>query len=170
MNLGKRASLNINSRTKLLQVQLKICSRFLVLFPICYCFAGNPQFSSSKVKHYETVQLQFTSYTFVREKLGEKLCFVVFSRWMSARQLGKRGRCKLQAASAYKGGNFGTKLTHLCGFWSDLSFLSHVKKHRSFTGLIERITFFTSETHRSLLWLARNHLRMNFSVSKSVGI
>ena len=131
MNLGKRASLNMNSRTKLLQVQLKICSRFLVLFPIGYCFAGTPQFSSSTVKHYETVQLQFTSFTFLREQLGEKLCFVVFSRWMSARQLGKRARCKLQATSACKGGNFGPKLTHLCCFWSDVSFLSHLKKHGS---------------------------------------
>ena len=65
---------------KLLQVQLKICSRFLVLFTIGYCFTGTPQFSSSTEKHYETTQLQFTSFTFLREKLREKLCFVVFSR------------------------------------------------------------------------------------------
>ena len=48
----------------------------------------------------------------------------------------------LQAASAFKGGNFGAKLTHLCGLWLDVSF------------------FFTRENHRSLLWLVRTHLRV----------
>ena len=33
--------------------------------------------------------------------------------------------------AARKGGNFGAKLTHLCGFWLDVSFFSHVKKNRS---------------------------------------
>ena len=27
--------------------------------------------------------------------------------------------------------NFGAKLTHLCGFWLDVLFFSHLKKHRS---------------------------------------
>ena len=40
-----------------------------------------------------------------------------------------------------KGGNFGVKLTHLCGFWLDVSFFSPVKKHRS------------------RFWLARTNLR-----------
>ena len=31
--------------------------------------------------------------------------------------------------AAIKGGNFGAKLTHPCGFWLDVSFFSHVKKH-----------------------------------------
>ena len=43
-------------------------------------------------------------------------------------------------------------------------------KKTSFTILIGRISFFPSERHRSLLWLAGNHLRMNCSVGKSVGI
>ena len=41
-----------------------------------------------------------------------------------------------------KGGNFGAKLTHLCGFWLDVSF------------------FFTCENHSSLLWVARTYLRI----------
>ena len=45
-----------------------------------------------------------------------------------------------------KGGNFGAKFTLLRGFWLDVSFFSHVKKHRS------------------LLWLAATRLRMKISV------
>ena len=37
--------------------------------------------------------------------------------------------CKLQGP--IKSRNFGSKLTHLCGFWLDISFFSHVKTHRS---------------------------------------
>ena len=48
---------------------------------------------------------------------------------MYAKQLAKRGGCKLQAL--IKGRNFGAKLTHLCGFWLDVLFFSHLKKHRS---------------------------------------
>ena len=49
--------------------------------------------------------------------------------------------CEALLQGAIKGGNFGAKLTHLCGFWLDVSFLSHVKKHRS------------------RLWLARTNFR-----------
>ena len=57
--------------------------------------------------------------------LSSTIKTIVFSLWMSA----KRGRCKLQAP--IKNGNFGSKHTHLCGFWLGVSFLSHVTKHRS---------------------------------------
>ena len=59
--------------------------------------------------------------------------------------------------AARKRGNFGAKLTHLCGFWLDVSFFSHVKK-TSFAILIGRIIFFMCENQSSLLWLARTHL------------
>ena len=48
-------------------------------------------------------------FTFQKQKLEE-----VFIRCMSAKQLAKRGRCKLQAS--IKGQNFGAKLAHFCGF------------------------------------------------------
>ena len=48
--------------------------------------------------------------------------------------------------------NFGAKLTHR-GFWSDVSFLSHLKKRRSRLWL--EVSFFLP-----LLWLVRTHLRM----------
>ena len=54
--------------------------------------------------------------------------------------------------------NFGAKLTHLCGFWLDVLFFSHLKKHRSRLWL--DFSFFTCKKHRSLLWLVRTHLRM----------
>ena len=78
-----------------------------------------------------------------------------FSRWISVRQLQKRGRCKLQAP--IKGRNFGAKLTHHCGLWLDISFFSHVKNHRTRFWL-DVSFFFTYEKYRSLLWLARTRL------------
>ena len=58
-------------------------------------------------------------------------------------------RCKLQAP--IKGGNVGAKLTHLCGFWLDVSLFLNVKKH---------LTRLLLWKHRSLLWLASTHLRL----------
>ena len=43
--------------------------------------------------------------------------------------------------AARKGGNFGAKLTHLCGLWLDVSFFSHVKKNRSWFWL--DVSFFS---------------------------
>ena len=92
-------------------------------------------------------------FTFLREKLFEKN----FSRWMSVKQLVKRGRCKLPAP--IKGWNFGAKFAHLCGFWLDISVFSHMKKHRARFWL--DTTFFSRvKKHRSLIWLAGTHLRM----------
>ena len=130
MNLGRRVNLNINSRQNCSRFSLKysldfsFCSPSAIVLPVLHNFLR---------RRWNITKLSSSIYEchFLREKLGEKLCLVVFSRWMSARQLGKRGLCKLQATIAYKGGNFGPKLTHLCGFWSDVSFLSHIKKHRS---------------------------------------
>ena len=71
------------------------------------------------------IQKQLVSeifFTFLREKLD----FMVFPRWMSsAKQLVKRGHCKLQVP--IKSGDFGVKPTHLCGFWLNVLFFSHVK-------------------------------------------
>ena len=66
--------------------------------------------------------------------------------------------CEAALPAAIKGGNFGAKLTHLWGFWLDVLFFSHVKKHRSRFWL-DVSFFFTCESHRSLLWLARTNMR-----------
>ena len=105
-------------------------SLLLVLFsPFRCCFAGSLPFSLSTVKQtklFHSISEMF--FTFLaRKTLGVKLFSLKV--WEAALQ------------AAIKGGNFGAKLTHLCSFWLDVSFFSHVKKHRS------------------LLWLARTNLR-----------
>lgn len=45
------------------------------------------------------------------------------------KQFKMQGRCKLLTPT--KGGNFGTKLTHLFSFWLDVSFFNMWKKHHS---------------------------------------
>ena len=94
----------------------------------------------------KTIPLKFPGCfsLFLEEKLFEKN----FSHCMSA---------KLQAP--INGRNFGTKLTHLCGFWLDVSFFSQVKKHRS-RFLLDVSFFFHMWKPSLLLWLARTHLRM----------
>ena len=67
--------------------------------------------------------------------------------------------CEAALQAAIKGGNFGAKITHLCGLWLDVSFSSNVKKHRSRFWLLKVSFFFMCENHRSLLWLARTNLR-----------
>ena len=52
-------------------------------------------------------------------------------------QIGGTASCK-----RLEGGNFGVKLTHPCGFWLDVLFFSHMRKHRS------------------RFWLARTHVRL----------
>ena len=66
--------------------------------------------------------------------------------------------CEAALQAATKGGNFGAKLTHLCGFWLDVSFFL-TREKTSFAILIGGIIFFTCENHRSLLLLARTNLR-----------
>ena len=88
-------------------------------------------------------------FTFPRKKLY----LIVFSRGISAKQLAKRGRCKLQ--EPIEGRNFGAKLTYLCGFWLDVSFFSQLKK-RSFATMMGRFNFFFSRVKnivRSSDWL-----------------
>ena len=86
----------------------------------------------------------------------EKLWVKNFSCWMSVKQLPKWWYCKLQTPT--KGGNFGMKLAHLCGFWLDVSFSSHVKN--IICNSDWRIIFLMCEKHRSLLWLSRAHWHM----------
>ena len=94
-------------------------------------------------------------FTFPRKKLY----LIVFSRGISAKQLARRGRCKLQ--EPIEGRNFGAKLTYLCGFWLDVSFFSQLKKDLSRLWLdVSIFFFFTCKKHLSLLRLARTHLRM----------
>ena len=77
-------------------------------------------------------------------------------------QLTRRGRRKVQAP--IKGGKFGAKLTHLCGFWLDVSFFSHVRRHRSrfLFGVSFFVFLFSFSPVKNIVrsWLATTHLCM----------
>ena len=143
MNLSKMAGLNISSRQSSNLAQLKLMSRSVFplpfVFPTLYSFLHRQR----NKQNYST-QISRMLFTFLEEKLFEKN----FSHCMSA---------KLQAP--INGRNFGTKLTHLCGFWLDVSFFSQVKK-TSLRFLLDVSFFFHMWKPSLLLWLARTHLHM----------
>ena len=116
LSLSKMAGMSIIE-----DKQHKLSLRLVLFFPLRCCFAGSLQSSSLTVKQTKLFHSNFRDvfHFFTRKTLREKL-----SRRMSAKR-----RCKLQAS--IKDGNFGAKLTHFCAFWLDVSFFSHVKKHRS---------------------------------------
>ena len=149
VNLSKMASFNIsvslNERQSSSDKKHNKSLRLVLFIPFRCCFAGSLPFSLSTVKQtklFHSISEMFFTF-FARKTLSKTFLFECVR---SARQ------------AAIKGGNFGAKLTHLCSFWLDVSFFSHVKK-TSFAILIGRIIFFTCENHRSLLWLARTNLR-----------
>ena len=130
LSLSKMAGLNISLNRRQsssdkkhnlsdpfnLSLRLVLLSPFAVVLSALYSFLNRQETN-------ETIPLQFPRclLPFLREKLLEK----IFSRW-------KKRRCKLQAS--IKGGPVlarNSKLTHLCGFWLDISCFTHVKKHRS---------------------------------------
>ena len=119
--------------------------RLVLFFPFRCCFAGSLRFSLSTVKQtklFHSISEMF--FTFLARK----------TLWVKLFSLNV---CEAALQAAIKGGNFGAKLTHLCGVWLDVSFFSCEKT--SFAILIGRIIFFTCENHRSLLLLARTNLR-----------
>ena len=61
--------------------------------------------------------------------------------------------CEAALQAAIKGGNFGAKLTHLSGFWLDVSLFSHVKKHRSRFSLEVSFFLHVKTIVRSSYWL-----------------
>ena len=169
MNLGRRANLNINSRQN--------CSRFSLKYSLDFSFCSPSAIVLPALHNFFRVQWNITKlsssiyefHLFTRKTRRETLPCGLFS--LNVCEATRKARA-LQVASYNR--------LQRREFWAEthtplwllirrIIFVTH--KRTSFTGLIERITFFTSERYRcSLLWLARNHLRMNFSVSKSVGI
>ena len=100
--------------------------RLILFFPL-------PLFIDSEI--YETIHSNFreASHFPKRRTLGENLFSLNICEVTS-----KQRRCKPQAP--IKGGNFGAKLTHLCGFLSEASFLSRVKNNH--TRFILGVSFF----------------------------
>ena len=101
-------------------------------------------------------------FTFLREKWYLN---IVFSLWMSVKQLAKQGHYnQLQVPE----GNFGSKLTHLCGFWFDVSIFLTREQLLFFAILFGHIDFFTREKHRSLFWFARSDLCMEININENL--
>ena len=76
---------------------------------------------------YKTIPIQFPRFFSLFYKKNSTLSGLFF--WMSAeKQLAKQGCCTCKRLKTAR--NFGTKLAHLCGFWLDISFFSHMKKYR----------------------------------------
>ena len=157
MNLGRRANLNINSRQNCFRLghRLLFCRHSAIFF-----------IDSATLRNCPAPIYEF--HFFARKTRRVTLLCGLFS--LNVCEATRKARA-LQVASY--------KRLQRREFWAETHtplwllirrIIFVTRKKISFTILIERITFFTSETPRSLLWLARNHLRMNFSVSKSVSI
>ena len=116
----------------------------------------------SKVAPTKSTTKAYVSFCFIDSELNETIPLHFWNVFHFLRRktlwvkLFSLNVCEAALKAAIKGGNLGAKLTHLCGFWLDVLFFSHVKK---FAILIGRIIFFTCENHRSFLWLARTNLR-----------
>ena len=133
VNLSKTAgfniSLSLNERQSSSDKKHNKSLRLVLFFPFRCCFACSLPFSLSTVKQTELFHsISEMFFTFLARK----------TLWVKLFSLNV---CEAALQVAIKGGNFGAKLTHLCGLWLDVSFFSHVKKHRS------------------RFWLARTNLR-----------
>ena len=143
---GFNISLSLNERQSSSDKKHNKSLRLVLFIPFRCCFAGSLAFSLSTVKQ-----------TKLFHSISEKL-FTFLARKTLWVKLFSLNVCEAELEAAIKGGNFGAKLTHLSGFWLDVSFFSHVKK-TSFAILIGCIIFFTCENHRSLPWLTKTNLR-----------
>ena len=143
---GFNISLSLNERQSSSDKKHNKRLLLVLFFPCRCCFTGSLPFSLSTVKQtklFHSISEMF--FTFLAKK----------TLWVKLFSL---NLCEAALQAAIKGGNFGAKLTHLCGFWLDVSFFSHVKKHRSRFWL-DVSFFFMCENHRSPLWLASTNLR-----------
>ena len=120
----------INGRQSSSNKKHNVSLGLVLFFPFCCCFTSSPQFSLSTVKQtklFHSISEMF--FTFLTRKSSLRKTFLLEYVRSGAQQAARKGR------------NFSVKLTHLCGFWLDVLFFSHVKK-TSFTILIRRIIFF----------------------------
>ena len=82
-----------------------ISLRLVLFFPFRCCFAGSPQFSLSTVKQTKLfLSISEMFFTFLTRKNSFRKTFLLEYVRSGAQQ------------AARKGGNFGAKLTNLCGF------------------------------------------------------
>ena len=164
VNLSKMAGLNVslslNEKQSSSDKKHNKSLRLFLFIPFRWSFAGSLAFSSSTVK-------QTTLFHSISEML-----FTYLARKTLWVKLFSLNVCDGALQAAIKGGNFGAKLTHLSGFWLDVSFFSHVKKHRSRFWLDESFFFKCETIVRSSDWLElisvrKLYLRHSFFVSIS---
>ena len=135
VNLSKMAgfniSLSLNERQSSSDKKQNKSLRLVLFIPFRCCFPGSLPFSLSTVKQtklfYSISEIFFT--------------FLARNTLWVLKKLFSLNVCEAALQAAIKGGNFGAKLTHLCGFWLDVSFFSRVKKHRSWFWL--DVSFFS---------------------------
>ena len=133
VNLRKMAdfnkSLSLNERQSSFDKKHNKSLRHVLFIPFCCCFTGSLPFSLSTMKQTKLFHsISEIFFTFLARK----------TLWVKLFSLNV---CEAALQTAIKGGNFGAKPTHLCGFWLAVSFFSHMKKHHS------------------RFWLARTNLR-----------
>ena len=115
VNLSKMAgfniSLSLNERQSSSDKKHNKSLRLVLFIPFRCCFPGSLPFSLSTVKQtklfYSISEMFFTFLA--RNTLWVLKKLFSLNVWEAALQ------------AAIKGGNFGAKLTHLCGFWLDVS-------------------------------------------------
>ena len=112
---GFNISLSLNERQSSSDKKHNISLRLVLFIPFRCCFAGSPPFSLSTVK-----QRKLFHYI-------SKMFFTFLAKNTFWVKLFSLNVCEAALQATIKGGNFGAKLTHLCGFWWDVSFFSHVK-------------------------------------------
>ena len=115
---GFNISLSLNERQSSSDKKHNKSLRLVLFIPFRCCFAGSLPFSLSTVKQTKlSHSISEMFFTFLTRK----------TLWVKLFSLNV---CEAALQAAIKGWNFGAKLKHLCGFWLDVSFFSHVKKHR----------------------------------------
>ena len=96
------------------KAQQRLTSRSVYLFPLLFRRLLPFSFRSTvkQTKLFHSISEMF--FTFLARK----------TLWVKLFSLNV---CEVALPAAMKGGSFGSKLTHLCGFWLDVSFFSRVK-------------------------------------------
>ena len=117
--------LSLNRRQSSSDKKHNLSWHLVLFFSFCCFFSHFPTVFFIDSKTNETIPLQFprcfSLFFYEKNTLRKTLWENLFLSNVC------EVLCKLQVP--IKGRNFGVKLTHLCGFWLDVSFFSHMKKH-----------------------------------------
>ena len=114
--VGFNISLSLNERQSSSDKKHNKSLRLVLFIPFRCCFAGFLPFSLSTAKQTKIfLSISEMLFTFLARK----------TLWVKLFSLNV---CEAALQDLIKAGNFGAKLTHLCGFWLEVSF-SHMWKN-----------------------------------------